>query len=473
MNLIELLNNTLFRIGTYEVNSSILLLALISLLGIILIRRLALRRLLPKLLKKQEVGKGALRRLKRSFDFTLFLLLLIALWYSSGIDFNFKTLGFEEILSTAFDTDDQEQGGSKESYISLTVRTLLFSIFTWQLAQFVLCLFDTVSFERYLVQEGRDLLRRPVPEKQKEEDQQRARRGFRSFIKTLAILLIITFLDIDFKLIAFNINDNYYTLRVSNLISGVLIVLLARLVIWLTIRLFFSRVYASQKVDPGSQFAINQLFQYVVYFIALLLVLNVIGVNPTVLAGSAAALLLGVGLGLQQTFNDFFSGILLLFERSVEVGDVVEVGGLVGTVRRIGLRTSQVQTLDNLTVIVPNSKLVTNTVTNWSHTDYLARFSVSVGVAYGSDTRLVEQLLLQVAKEHEKIMNFPSPFIRFRHFGDSSLDFELFFWSSELIPIENIKSDLRFAIDQIFRENGVGIPFPQRDMWIKNPQDLK
>ena len=155
----------------------------------------------------------------------------------------------------------------------------------------------------------------------------------------------------------------------------------------------------------------------------------------------------------------------------MEVGDVVEVGGLVGTVRRIGLRTSQVQTLDNLTVIVPNSKLVTNTVTNWSHTDYLARFSVKVGVAYGSDTEKVQALLLEVAKEHDKILNFPSPFVRFIDFGDSALSFELFFWSSELVPIENIKSDLRFGIDKKFREHTVEIPFPQRDIWIKKTEE--
>ena len=124
-----------------------------------------------------------------------------------------------------------------------------------------------------------------------------------------------------------------------------LVFLVARCVIWLVVLSFLARVYLNQKVDSGSQFAINQLFQYVVYFIALLLILNVLGMNPTVLASSAAALLLGVGLGLQQTFNDFFSGILLLFERSVEVGDVVNVDGLVGTVRRIGLRASHVQTL--------------------------------------------------------------------------------------------------------------------------------
>lgn len=476
MNLAELLDYTVFRIGTYEVSSTILLLALLALLGVLILRRISLVRLLPKILKNQEVSKAALARLRRSFDFTLLLLLLLLLWYSSGIDFNFKTLRMEQILEAAVDLDTEngaEGGSTISNYITLTVRTILLSLFTWQLAQFILLLFGTVSLDRYLVSSGRETTRRPMAGKPKEEDQQPNHRNFRYFIKTLAILLIITILDIDFKLLSFTINENNFTLRVSNVISGFLVILLARLVIWLITRLFLSRIYTNQKVDPGSQFAINQLFRYVVYFIALLLVLNVMGVNPTVLAGSAAALLLGVGLGLQQTFNDFFSGVLLLFERSVEVGDVVEVGGLVGTVRRIGLRTSQVQTLSNLTVIVPNSKLVTNTVNNWSHTDYLARFSVAVGVAYGSDTRLVEQLLLDVARGHDKVMNFPTPFIRFRDFGNSSLDFELFFWSSELLPIDDIKSDLRFAIDKTFREHGVEIPFPQRDLWIKNPGDLK
>lgn len=476
MHLKELLNSTVFQIGSYPVTTSLLLLAILAIIGVIVVRSIGLYRLLPKILSNQDVSAKDLHRLKRSFNLTLFWLLLIALWYSSGIDFNFKTLGLENLLPAEGNTGVEGTESTTEearSYITLTVRTVLLSIFTWQIAQFILYLFGTISLEKYLVRSGRDLVRRPLPEKVRAEEQQRARRNFKYFIRTLAILLIITILDIDFKLLSFTINKHDFTVRVSNIISAILIILLARIVIWMTVRVFLTRIYSSQKVDSGSQFAINQLFQYVVYFISLLLVLNVMGVNPTVLAGSAAALLLGVGLGLQQTFNDFFSGLLLLFERTVEVGDVVDVGGLVGTVRRIGLRTSQVQTLDNLTVIVPNSKLVANTVTNWSHTDYLARFSVSVGVAYGSETRKVEQLLLQVAKNHDKVMNFPSPFVRLNKFGDSSLVFELFFWSSELIPIDNIKSDLRFGIDEIFRENQIQIPFPQRDIWIKNSGDPK
>jgi small-conductance mechanosensitive channel len=476
MQLQQLINTTVFQIGNYQVTISILLWALLSVIVVLVLRYFCLFRLLPRVLVNQDIPKQDVNRLKRSFYLTLFLLLLIFLWYSSGVDFNFKTLELEQLFLSEVDPNAVDQAPnsvSTENYIELTVRTLLLSVFTWQLAQFLILLFDVVSIDKYLVHTRLHSRKRSVQKKAGAEDQQRASRNFKYFIRTFAILLIISILHIDFKLFSFTINNNDFTLRVSNVISAVLIILLARLIIWMTIRVFLTRIYANQEVDSGSQFAINQLFQYIIYFISLLIVLNVMGVNPTVLAGSAAALLLGVGLGLQQTFNDFFSGILLLFERSVEIGDVVEVGGLTGSVRRIGLRTSQVQTLNNLTVIVPNSKLVNNNVTNWSHTDYLGRFSVAVGVAYGSDTRQVEKLLLQVGKDHDKVMNFPSPFVRFNDFGNSSLDFELVFWSSELLPIENIKSDLRFAINDIFREHHIEIPFPQRDLWIKNPDDLK
>lgn len=465
MNLERLLENTIFTLGSFEVSVSMFILAIFALLAAIVLHRVFFVRILPSLLQKQEISPEKRRRLLRSFNFTLLVLLLFSLWSITGIDLNIEDLTESTVAP--------ESEVPSNTYITLTVTTILGSFLVWQLAHFLLILFDTLPVEHYFVGNKIDLYRKPVPENVKEKEYGRAKRNFRYFIQTLAVLLIISILNIDFKLVSFTISENQFTLRVSNIISAILIILLARIIIWLVVRIFLSRIYSNQKIDSGSQFAITQLFQYIVYFIAFLLILNVMGMNPTLIAGSAAALLLGVGLGLQQTFNDFFSGILLLFERSVEVGDVVDVEGLVGTVRRIGLRTSQVQTLDNLTVIVPNSKLVTNTVTNWSHTDYLARFSVNIGVAYGTDTILVKNLLMEVAKAHDKVMNFPSPFVRFVNFGDSSLDFELFFWSSELVPIENIKSDLRFAIDESFRANGVEIPFPQRDLWLKNPKDLK
>ena len=177
---------------------------------------------------------------------------------------------------------------------------------------------------------------------------------------------------------------------------------------------------------------------------------------------------MGVGLGLQQTFNDLTSGIILLFERSIEVGTVVDLGGTIGIVRKIGLRTSQVETRDNIIIIVPNSKLIVDQVVNWSHFDDKARFNVLVGVAYGSDTEKVKDLLLQVAKENAFVLDHPSPSVFFEGFGDSSLNFKLHFWSRNFMFIERVKSDIRFEIDRVFRVNEVTIPFPQRDLWFKN-----
>ena len=227
--------------------------------------------------------------------------------------------------------------------------------------------------------------------------------------------------------------------------------------------------YKKKRINVGAQFAINQLLKYFLYVVAFLFALESLGVKLTVLWGGAAALLVGIGLGLQQVFNDFISGILLLFERTVEVGHVVQVDGLIGSVKKIGLRTSLVETRDNITVIVPNSKLTSENVVNWSHYDNKARFRIAIGVAYGSDTQLVKELLLKVAKENGYVLKHPASFVRFTDFGDSSLNFELHFWSHEFINIEDVKSDLRFEIDRVFREHKVEIPFPQRDVWFKNP----
>ncbi len=316
-----------------------------------------------------------------------------------------------------------------------------------------------------------------APSSSDDEDKPMSKnRTLQFIVYLLAIIFLIQAFGVDYVLGEINVGgENAVRLTISRILWGAIIFLLARLFIWMITNLFLYSYYKREKVNIGAQFAINQLLRYVIYAIAALFILQSIGLNLTVILGGAAALLIGVGIGLQQTFNDFFSGILLLFERSVEVGDVVEVDGLVGTVRRIGLRTSEVNTRRNITVIVPNSRLVTNSVTNWSYNDRKARFNVEVSVAYGSDTALVKKLLLQVARSHEKVLRFPTPFVRFTNFGDSGLYFELHFFSREFMTIEDVTSDLRFEIDQAFRDNGVTIPFPQRDLHFKTmpPQEAQ
>lgn len=286
-------------------------------------------------------------------------------------------------------------------------------------------------------------------------------------VYTLAFILALRGFNLDFKVFPVRAGEEGIDFYFSNIFTALLIILVARLILWILTSIILSRYYKMRKVEFSSQYAINQILSYVIIVMAVIIALENLGVKMTLIWGGAAALLVGVGLGLQQTFNDLISGIILLFERTVEVGAVIEIDDMVGTVRKIGIRTSIIETRDNIAVIVPNSKLIVDFVINWNHNDDKARFSVSVGVAYGSDTELVKKILLEVADQHPDSLKFPPPFVRFVDFSDSSLDMEIHFWSQKLIPIENVKSDIRFAIDKAFRENNITIPFPQRDIWLK------
>lgn len=290
----------------------------------------------------------------------------------------------------------------------------------------------------------------------------------------LAVLFIIQTFGFHDVLWQSKANSNgviAHTITLSLVLGAILILLITRLGIWVITEIILYPLYQQREINLGSQYAINRLLTYFILMLAILGTLQYIGVNLTVLMGGAAALLVGIGLGLQQTFNDLICGIILLFERTVELGDVVDMNGLVGTVKKIGIRTSLVETFDQVSVIVPNSKLVADNVVNWSHFDTKARFKVMVGVAYGSDTALVKKILLEVADKNSAIVRRPAPSVRFVNFGDSSLDFQLLFWCRDLSRIEDIKSDLRFAIDARFREENITIPFPQRDVWFKNAKE--
>lgn len=258
-----------------------------------------------------------------------------------------------------------------------------------------------------------------------------------------------------------------FTLNVFQIVSALAILLLAHIFVRFLVHLL-KRGFKRRKIEIGRQFAIIQFVKYVIYTISVLLAFQSVGIQLSVLWGGAAALLVGVGLGLQQTFTDLLSGIILLGEAAVEVGDIISIDGLIGKVTSIGLRTSNLETRDNNIIIIPNSKLLGNNVINWSHNSNPTRFHVNVGVSYGSDVLKVTELLLKAATEHPSVLELPKTHIEFNDFGDSSLDFKLHFYSHEYLGIEGIKSDLRYRIIQLFRENNVEIPFPQHDLWIKN-----
>jgi small-conductance mechanosensitive channel len=258
------------------------------------------------------------------------------------------------------------------------------------------------------------------------------------------------------------------SLTVFNLILLVVIYILVRIFTKAVSLLFLKRLAPKYEIDEGKAISMLQLIKYLVYVIAFTLALESLGIDISLLLAGSAALLVGLGLGIQELFKDLVSGLILLFEGSLKVGDVIEVDKLVGVVKEINIRTSKVRTRDGIIIIVPNSNFINEKVINWSNSSKLTRFSIKVGVAYGSDVALVRNILIVCATKAEHISARPKPFVRFTDFGDSALQFELYFWTEKVWTIENTKSDLRFAIDQEFRDRGVIIPFPQRDLHIKS-----
>lgn len=258
-----------------------------------------------------------------------------------------------------------------------------------------------------------------------------------------------------------------YVLTVGSIFSMLMIMLATAIFLRVVKNVIYKR-WRSNKQDGGKKHSIYTIIKYVAWVIAICLMLDEVGINVTILVASSAALFIGIGLGLQEMFKDLTSGIMLLFEGTIEVGDVVEVDGLVGRVVEIGLRTSKVITRDEIVMIIPNHKFISERVINWSHNFNKTRFHVAVGVSYGSDTELVREALLECCHDMSQIFQDPKPFVRFTDFGESSLDFQLYFWSEYVFEIENIKSELRFRINKKFREKGIEIPFPQRDLHLKS-----
>ena len=233
---------------------------------------------------------------------------------------------------------------------------------------------------------------------------------------------------------------------------------------------FFKRRVSAGKIDKGSAIAIYSIIKYLFWTIFILTALNTFGVNLNLMLAGSAALLVGIGFGIQQIFNDLVSGIIILMEGNLKVGDVIQFENeLIGKVTSIGLRTSKIRTREDIAMIVPNSKFINDRVINWSHNIGSTRFMVAVGVAYGSDVDLVTKILLECINGIPEIEQSPEPFVRFFNFGDSSLDFQLFFWLMDSFRNEHIKSKLRYAIHRKFKESNITIPFPQRDVHFHPP----
>jgi small-conductance mechanosensitive channel len=251
-------------------------------------------------------------------------------------------------------------------------------------------------------------------------------------------------------------------------VFGVLLIYISRKLT----NLLADRLLARKNIDIGVRQATATILRYILITAGFIVILQTAGIDLTALNVLAGAVGIGVGFGLQNIVNNFISGLIILFERPIKVGDRIEVGNVEGDVVYIKARSTTVVTNDNIAIIVPNSNFITQNVVNWSHVGESVRFKVPVSVSYASDVRLVEKLLLEVADENTDVLKDPPPGVRFLEFGESGLLFELRVWSSRLMHRKGrLISNLNFAIIGKFRKHNIEIPFPQREIHIHTKEN--
>lgn len=253
-----------------------------------------------------------------------------------------------------------------------------------------------------------------------------------------------------------------------HLTVGLLILLIVAF-IFTTYLLNWLRRFLTRKMEQDDKLKFISVFKfarYIIYLVVILLTLSAAGINVTVILTASAALFVGLGLALQELFQDIIGGIFIIVDKSLRVGDVVSIDGKVGKVFEIKLRTTRAITRDDKVIIIPNHKFISDIVYNHTQNHKTTREAVSVGVAYGSDVDLVTQLLIETAAEQKGVLKNPKAFVTFDDFGDSALIFSIHFFTNDSFSDPKIKSGIRYIIDKKFRENNVTIPFPQRDVHL-------
>src|ERR1700736_3657894 len=251
-----------------------------------------------------------------------------------------------------------------------------------------------------------------------------------------------------------------------------LLIALLIAVFWISSRtkhFLFNRFLTKSGLDRALQYAISQIVSNVVLIVGIIIVLENTGIHLGALAVFAGAVGVGIGFGLQNIASNFISGLVILAERPITIGDRIEVAGIAGQVQQIRARSTVIVTNDNITMIVPNTKFIDSPVTNWTYGDPRVRFRLPVGVAYGSDVNKVREALLAAASENPNTLKDPAPSVFLEKFGENSLDFELVVWSSEMsYRPRRYRSDLNFAMEEKLRDAGIEIAFPQRDLHIRS-----
>ncbi|WP_407269443.1 mechanosensitive ion channel family protein [Radiobacillus sp. PE A8.2] len=294
-----------------------------------------------------------------------------------------------------------------------------------------------------------------------------------NWITTYSILLFILFYfsksEWMFKKLTSLGTEN---ISIFVLIIAILIISMASRASKTFTKFLLPKVYQRYQLDKGIQFTFNRIFHYSIMVIAVIVSLTTVGIDLSALTVFAGVVGVGIGFGMQNIASNFISGIILLFERPIKVGDRVIIDDVIGDVEKINMRATVIKTLDNEHIIVPNSYFLEEKVVNRSYSDPTLRLVIPVGVAYGTDVDKVRTLLLQVAGEERIessiIISDPEPFVNFVGFGSSSLDFELFVWISNPNQVIVTKSNLNFRINKILAEHKIEIPFPQRDLHIRS-----
>ena len=293
------------------------------------------------------------------------------------------------------------------------------------------------------------------------------------FLRHNSLLLLLQASPIRrlWELVNYKFSIGNISVSFSSLVLGILVliitIVLARFVSALIQRRFATRT----QLDPGVRYTIARLANYFLMTIGILLALKqAFNMDLTSIAVIFTALSVGIGFGLQYIAADIASGFILLFERPIRIGDRITIGEDEGDVQSINLRTTIVSTNDRISIIVPNSRLVSQRVINWSYGDPRARIAIPVGVAYHSDVDLVSQTLILAAEGVENVLESPAPKVQFLRFGDYSLDFRLLVWTRQPRRHPQIKSDINYRIEKLFRERGIEIPYPVQDLRLTNLQ---
>lgn len=280
----------------------------------------------------------------------------------------------------------------------------------------------------------------------------------------IALVIIGGFFDLRLlsSVQVFNRGDTLIT--IGTVATAIFTLYLVYIVNWIVRSGLRGVLSPRRRIKEGVVDSIITISSYVLIGAGIVASLAVLGLDLTTLSFVAGGLSVGIGFGLQSIVSNFISGILMLFEQSLRPGDWVEIDGRVGVVQRLGIRSTTVRTLDNVDRIVPNENFLGSTVSNYTTSNYTVRQVIEVGVSYKSNPRQVHDILLRVAKLHEDVLIDPAPFVLFRNYGDSSLDFWLVYYLSHPRYLLPTKSDLLFEIFQAFEKQGIVIPFPQRDL---------